>query len=85
MNVISEDYDVFQKEQIEVEEAKKNSNVAINIVSMLVTLIGMGLVGLANLGLLGTATGMENLSLTVGVTLTILGVIGLSFGVSGND
>ncbi len=82
MNVISDDYDVFQKEQIEVEEAKKNSNVAINIVSMLVTLIGMGLVGLANLGLLGTATGMENLSLTVGVTLTILGVIGLSFGVS---
>ena len=79
---ITEDYELYKKEQGEVEAVDKKSNIIINIIATLVTLVGMGLVGLANMGLMGSNQGIENLSLTLGVTLAIVGVVGLSFGVS---
>ncbi|MEO1815074.1 MAG: AAA family ATPase [Acetobacterium sp.] len=79
---IAEDYEAFKKDQDEVEAVDTKSNIIINIIATLVTLLGMGLVGLANMGLMGTSQGIENLSLTVGVTLAIVGVVGLSFGIS---
>ncbi len=79
---ISEDYELFKKEQNEVAAVDKKSNIIISFVSALITLLGMGLVGLANIGLMGSSQGIENLSLTVGVTLAIVGVVGLSFGIS---
>lgn len=79
---ITEDYEAYKKEQDEVEAVDKKSNIVINIISTLVTLVGMGLVGLANMGMMGSSQGIENLSLTVGVALAILGVVGLSFGIS---
>jgi uncharacterized protein YhaN len=79
---ITEDYELFKKEQVEVEAVDKKSNILINIIASLVTLLGMGLVGMANIGLMGASQGIENLSLTVGAALAIAGVVGLSYGVS---
>ncbi|KAF5090541.1 AAA domain protein [anaerobic digester metagenome] len=79
---IAEDYELFKKEETEVAEVDKKTNVVINIIATLVTLLGMGLVGLANMGMMGTSQGIENLSLTVGVTMAIVGVVGLSYGIS---
>ena len=79
---ISEDYEIFKKEQSEVEEVGKKTNIVINIISSLVTLAGMLLVALATMGLMGTSQGLENLSLTIGATMAIVGVVGLSFGIS---
>jgi len=79
---ISEDYEIFRTERNEVAAVDKKSNIAINIIATLVTLLGMSLVGLANVGLMGSSQGLENLSLTIGVTLAIVGVVGLSFGIS---
>ncbi|HAZ05559.1 MAG TPA: hypothetical protein DCY58_03745 [Acetobacterium sp.] len=79
---ITEDYELFKKEETEVAEVDKKTNVIINIIATLVTLLGMGLVGLANMGMMGASQGIENLSLTVGVTMAIVGVVGLSYGIS---
>ncbi len=82
LETISEDYETYKKEQNEVAAVDTKANIIINSVALLVTLLGMGLVGLANIGLMGASQGIENLSLTVGVTLAIVGVVGLSYGIS---
>nr|WP_320026832.1 AAA family ATPase [uncultured Acetobacterium sp.] len=79
---IAEDYELFKREQSEVEEVGKKTNIIINVVSGTITLFGMILVVLANMGLLGSSQGLENLSLTIGVTMAIVGIVGLSFGIS---
>ncbi|MBC3887315.1 AAA family ATPase [Acetobacterium paludosum] len=79
---INEDYDAFKKQQHCADEVKNKSNIVISVVSVILTLLGIGLTEMSFLSLLPIKQSLENSLLIFGLLLIVGGVIGSVFGVA---
>lgn len=78
---IIEDYEILKKEQIEVEEVRKKSNVVITVIAVILLALGIGFTGLSMMGLTTFNTNLENMLFTGGLLMSIIGTVGLVFGI----